>query len=239
MQNNLFNKATNPNQYDLETLDWEEMGQANSPSRQLFKHYLLEDESYYQEKDVLDVGSGTGWLLDDIRQAGAKSVTGIEPSQQNVDIAHKNYPAVNTICTSLEEYENDHQYDVIVSVQVMVHIADVKAAMKKFAALLRPGGELIFTVPNFDYMKIPRFNYEIELEERSEDEYVVAITRSNGVMIDVIRKPSVYQEAAKQAGLDFTEERGLVPTPQFLEQEPKYERFKNQPIADLLRFRKT
>lgn len=239
MTTNLFSKATNPKQYDLEAVYWEEIGDANSPTRQFFREYLFSDENRFQNKDVLDVGSGTGWFLDAMLQQGAKSVVGIEPSDHNVLLARRNYPKVETILSSLEDFKSEKLFDAIVSVMVMVHIPNINEAMKKMSALLKLSGKLYIVVPPYEYTRTPRFDYEIEVEYLNENEYVASIKRPHGTLVDIVRKTSVYQEAAHRVGLQLKEEIGLIPTKDLLEKEPKYKEFSKTAIADLLIFEKT
>jgi 2-polyprenyl-3-methyl-5-hydroxy-6-metoxy-1,4-benzoquinol methylase len=235
-ERSLFSQASDPKQYDADSLDWEKEGSADSPTRVLFRHYILADKENIKDKDVLDIGSGTGWLLEDIQKAGARSVTGIEPSEKNVAIAQRKHPKVTTILASWEDFKSDQQYDLIVSVMVTPHIADMDAAMEKMATLVKLGGEIRLIVPNYDYFSKPRFNYELKVEPINDNEYVVSTKRKHGVMVDIVRKVSVFKDAASKTGLTMIEEVGVKPTPEFLKLEPRYEEFKDVAIADLLKF---
>lgn len=238
MQSNLFKQATDPKQYDQEALYWEEMGATNSPTRQFFKEFLFADSNKFRDANILDIGSGTSWLLEEMRNRGARTVLGIEPSEHNVMVAKRIYPDVTTMLSSLDNFESNTEYDHITSVMVMVHISDVDHAMSKIAELLKPLGELHMFVPPYEYTKTPRFDYKIKTEDINEDEYVAAVKRPNGVITDIIRKTSVYQEAGNKAGLSLVEAIDMKPTKNLLEREPKYEQFKDAAIAEYLLFRK-
>lgn len=234
----LYKTAIDPNQYDSGLAGWEQVGMLDSPWRQMLKEYLLSDPNWWQDKAVLDIGCGTGWFLTLLDDVGVRSATGVDPSKQNVALARKHHPDVQVILSSLEEFQTNKQYDVIVAVYVMVHVADIESAMQKIEQLLYPNGEFVMIVPDFDYMKMPRFGYDIKIERRTDDEYAIAVQRENGVIFDVIRRSSVYEAAAQKAGLEYVEERGLLPTEKYLQQRPEYEIFRNQSLGRLLRFRK-
>lgn len=238
MTKSLFEEATDPQQYDLEGLSWEEMGSRNSPTREFFKSYLFSELHNLTTKDVLDIGSGTGWLLEEMREKGAQSITGIEPSEQNVALAKKAYPRVTTVLSSLEGFKTGEQFDIITSIMVMVHVSDVGKAMEKIADLLKQSGELHIFVPPYDYTKTPRFGYRLEIEHLNDNEYAVAVTRSNGTIVDVVRKVSVYEEAGKKVGLRLDKVIGMKLTVSLIQREPKYEQFKDVAIADYLIFKK-
>lgn len=236
MASNLIKKATNPSQYD--SLSWEYDGLANSPRTQIFTTHILRDRSIFKDKDVLDIGSGTGWLLEAVHNAGARSALGIEPSKKNVELAKKHHPEFETICTSLEEFSTQQKFDIIISVQVMVHIADVPEAMQKIANLLREGGQFLLIVPDVEYARTPRYDYEMNIEDINPGEYIVSTKRPNGVITDIIRKPEVYEKSAKAAGLRLLKQEDIFPLESFLKQKKGGEKFSGAPIAVLMHFQK-
>lgn len=234
----LFEQATDPAQYDKEAIFWSKERAAHSPSPDFFRTYLAGNPAAFAGKDVVDIGSGTGWLLDYMHKAGAKSVSGIDPARSNVLAAQQKYPHVRTLHVSLEEFSVGQQFDLVIAVMMFQHVAIVAEGLFKVSALLRPTGEFWLVVPDFTYARMPRFGYDITVEERAADEYVVQVVRPSGTITDVIRQPSVYKEAAQKVGLTCYEEVPMKPTPALLATEPHYEPFKEVAIAVLLRFRK-
>jgi len=78
----IFDKATNSTQYD-ENIDWvrsdTSFGQlTNKPYWEYLKPYT----SKWKGKDLLEIGSGTGWLLYLASEAGVHSAVGLEPSKK-------------------------------------------------------------------------------------------------------------------------------------------------------------
>ena len=236
MEGSLFEQATDPTQYDKEAAFWANEREAHSPSPDFFRSYLATDPAIYTGKDIVDIGSGTGWLLDYMHKAGARSLSGIEPARHNVEVAQERYPHVQTLHVSLEEYSVGKEFDIAIAVMVFTHILHVGEAFVKIAGLLRPGGQLWMVVPDFDYAKTPRFGYDIMVEDRTSEEYVVKIARPSGTIADVVRHPSVYKTAAQAAGFVCTEEVPMKPTSDLLAQEPRYAQFEGVPLAVLLRF---
>jgi len=119
------------------------------------------------------------------------------------------------------------------------HIADLNAAFRKIQNLLKPGGELLIIVPDYDYFKKPRYNYKLSFEEINEDEYAVSVERTIGAMADVVRKSSKYEKVGKEVGLELLEDKPMPPTKKLLEQVPKYKEFKGVSLTRLLKFRLT
>lgn len=234
-----FEKATNPSQYDEETVYWEKIGLSETPTRKFFLEKITSSLGDVRGKDILDVGSGTGWLLEEMRRAGAHDVLGIEPSVKNVELARKYHPDIPIKQASLESFEEEgKKWDVILAVMIFPHIRDADEAMKKVASLLNDDGVLVLITPNYEYMRTPRFDYEIEIEDVNEEEFSVQTKRPWGMVYDIVRKPDVYVKAAEVQGLRKVTVEPISPTPELIEAEPKYEQFEHRGIADLLMFRK-
>lgn len=236
MNQSLLSRATNPSQYD--NLNWAYDGLVDSPRTKIFSVHILSDPSFFHNKAILDIGSGAGWLLEAMHKAGARSVLGIEPSQKNVDLANQHHPEFKTICTTLEEFSTNQTFDVITSVQVMVHIADAAGAMKKIAGLLRDGGEFFLITPDFEYARMQRHGYEMTIEDVNTSEYIVSTKRKNGVITDIIRKPEAYIACAQNEGLTLIDQKEVLPVEDFLRGKESSEQFQKIPLAQFLRFKK-
>lgn len=102
---NIRELAINLQQYDSKDTGWEAVGASvESPTRTHFWNYLKRYSSSWKEKDVMDIGSGTGWLVDLVLKEGARSGVGIEPSRRNCELARSLYPHVISLNVSLEDF---------------------------------------------------------------------------------------------------------------------------------------
>jgi len=110
---------------------------------------LLADLEYYGKRgSLLDIGSGTGDLLN---AASAKGwdVLGVELSPYAAQYAKQRY-GVDVLVGDLYSVElPKERFDVVTMVEVIEHLADPLAAIKKASGSLRPGGLLYLTTPNF------------------------------------------------------------------------------------------
>lgn len=98
-------------------------------------------------KRVLDVGCGGGYFLRICSKLGAK-VQGVEPSPIAAEQAgSQGIPVFNGM---LEDFETDEPFDVITMSQVLEHVPDPVATLKKLKSLLAPGGMIWLAVPNAD-----------------------------------------------------------------------------------------
>lgn len=100
-----------------------------------------------RDKDVLEVGSGLGFLTADIALAGARSVLGVDIWEPRVAyathrLAHRFPHLANArFCsTPTDQMEGQDRFDVIVSQNTFEHIADIDGVLASFRRLLKPGG---------------------------------------------------------------------------------------------------
>ena len=95
---------------------------------------------------ILDFGCGQG------RFAGLASeyghVEAIDLSPKGIDVARQKFPGPNYHVASVYDYTSDEPFDAVMSVDVIEHLEDQEAYVSKCAELLKPGGQLLLTVPN-------------------------------------------------------------------------------------------
>ena len=96
---------------------------------------------------ILEVGCGAGWLCASLRAYG--SLTATDLSNQVLQRAAKRLPDVRFIAGDFMSLDFDSSgYDVIVSLEVLAHVADQPAFIRKISSLLRPGGYLMLATQN-------------------------------------------------------------------------------------------
>jgi SAM-dependent methyltransferase len=97
------------------------------------------------QDDFLEIGSSTGYFLDDVRTQVA-SVTGVEPSELYREFANghgiKTYPDMGSL--------KGRKFDVIALYYVVEHLRDPVDYMKDLRPWLKPGGRVLIEVPNVD-----------------------------------------------------------------------------------------
>jgi SAM-dependent methyltransferase len=182
-------KATDPRQYDSPQLDWREMGEEYSPSRVWFRE-ILEDLSRgdsFTNARVLDIGSGIGQLFNWLTQKGAAYVTGIDPSERNIETSKTLYPWAESIQTTLQDFNAAERYDSAIAIMVFEHISDMHAAFGKINELLKDTGIFYLIIGDKDYHTSPR-------EEVIEFEIIQTLPR------DAVETRTIYKEEnGKQA----------------------------------------
>jgi 2-polyprenyl-3-methyl-5-hydroxy-6-metoxy-1,4-benzoquinol methylase len=99
---------------------------------------------------VLNAGCGSGELSCLVAAAGHR-VVGIDPDPTYIRLARERagdrFPDSQFLVSSIEGYSGPGDFDAAVSTDVLEHIEDDRTAFEKVAALVRPGGLILVTVP--------------------------------------------------------------------------------------------
>jgi SAM-dependent methyltransferase len=98
---------------------------------------------------ALEIGTGTGVLLERLLEAGFDDVVGIEPSSAAIAAAA---PSVRGLIREGVFAEADFEpasYDLICCFQTLEHVPDPRALARSCARLLRPGGMLALVTHDY------------------------------------------------------------------------------------------
>ena len=234
----LLKQATNPIAYNAPDTEWVIENGKDSSRQNIYREYFLPYRNEWLDKDVLDIGSGAGWLLNFFMHNGARSVKGIEPSQKNVEASKTLYPNADVANEDFITVELTEKFDLITAVMVVPNLLNLELAFGKFKSLMDDEAILMVVVPDYDYFKTPRHGYGLDMATINTSEYVIEVRRPTVVLTDIVRKNEVYIAAAKTAGLNCLDSIPMIPSGAFTEQLPQYQEFKQQPIMHLLRFKK-
>lgn len=101
---------------------------------------------------VLDIGCGGGLISEAMARAGAK-VTGIDAGEKNIKVAQlhaqKSGLEIDYRYMSAEALvTEDAQFDIVLALEIVEHVADVSAFVQATCTLVRPGGLIIYSTIN-------------------------------------------------------------------------------------------
>ena len=96
----------------------------------------------FEGLNLLDIGCGGGLLSEPMARLGF-AVTGADASEKNIGTASAHAAqsglAIDYISTTAEALAG-HQFDVVLNMEVVEHVADVTAYLAACTALVKPGG---------------------------------------------------------------------------------------------------
>jgi 2-polyprenyl-3-methyl-5-hydroxy-6-metoxy-1,4-benzoquinol methylase len=108
---------------------------------------------------VLDIGGGTGWLLDSIRSIDDRvNFTQVVDIDENAKVlAEKN--GHHYFHGRFEEFSSDRKFDLILMLNLIEHVRDPRAILAKAAASLSSNGVILVKTPNFDALDARVFRH--------------------------------------------------------------------------------
>jgi 2-polyprenyl-6-hydroxyphenyl methylase/3-demethylubiquinone-9 3-methyltransferase len=106
----------------------------------------------FEGLSLVDIGCGGGLLCEPMARLGF-AVTGIDPSDRNIGVAVAHARAgsldVDYRRGSAEELaEQSSRFDVVLNMEVVEHVADLRGYLRSCAALVQPGGLMFVATIN-------------------------------------------------------------------------------------------
>ena len=129
----------------------------------LEKDMLIKRGEYYARKmnqftkpgKVLDIGAAAGFILKGFENSGWQG-TGVEPNNSMAEYG-KNIVGVNIKTGTIETVELEEKFDLVILIQVMAHIYDLKSAMNRVNNFLKPNGHALIETWNKDSLTAKLF----------------------------------------------------------------------------------
>ena len=163
--------------------------------------------SHWTDKAVLDLGSGGGFMSEELAQRGAR-VTAIDPAfaalRSGSEHSLSRGLAIGYVA-GVGEYLplRDTLFDVVVCVDVLEHVSDLDKVLQQIFRVLRPGGLLLFDTVN----QTPLARWVmIYLAER-----ILRILPPRTHDADKFVSPSLLTAALEAAGFEVGDFQGFAP----------------------------
>jgi 2-polyprenyl-6-hydroxyphenyl methylase/3-demethylubiquinone-9 3-methyltransferase len=158
---------------------------------------------------ALDIGCGGGLVAEPLARLGAQ-VTAIDAAERNIAIARAHAAqsgvTVDYRAASAEELAAEgRQFDIVLALEIVEHVADLAAFLDAAAALVKPGGLLIVATLN-----------------RTPKAFALAIVGAEWVLRWLPRgthdwrkfvRPSELARELRRNGLSLAEIRGVTYSP--------------------------
>jgi SAM-dependent methyltransferase len=102
---------------------------------------------------VLEIGCGTGYTLAALRNSlPAAELTGTELFEEGLRVARGRWPGLRLMQADARELPFDSEFDLVGAFDVLEHIDDDATALAELRRVVRPGGGLIVTVPQHQWL---------------------------------------------------------------------------------------
>jgi 2-polyprenyl-6-hydroxyphenyl methylase/3-demethylubiquinone-9 3-methyltransferase len=155
---------------------------------------------------ILDIGCGGGVLSEPLARLGA-AVVGADPSDANIAVARDHAAhsglAIDYRATTAEALaEAGEQFDTVLAMEVVEHVADVGLFIGLAAGLVKPGGLLFVATLN---RTVKSFALAIVGAE-----YVLRWLPRGTHRWDKFVTPNELDVAISRAKLDITDETGVI-----------------------------
>lgn len=158
---------------------------------------------------LLDIGCGGGLVAEPLARLGAE-VTGIDAAERNIAIARAHAAesgvAVQYRAASAEALAAEgRQFDIVLALEIVEHVADLGAFMDAACALVRPGGLIVLATLN-----------------RTPKAFALAIVGAEWVLRWLPRgthdwrkfvRPSELARELRRSGMALREVRGVTYSP--------------------------
>ena len=111
------------------------------------KRKLIENSTGINTGKLLDIGSGTGVFLSEMKKHGWETI-GLEPDADARNVAQKIYNIQLADSDQLYQLPANH-FDVITLWHVLEHVHELSKYIQQIKTILRPNGKLFIAVPNY------------------------------------------------------------------------------------------
>jgi SAM-dependent methyltransferase len=109
---------------------------------------------YFPEaRTFLEAGCGTGQVAMALQRAiPTLQLTAAEAFIEGLEIASRRVPGAELVQADVRNLPFEAEFDVVGAFDVLEHVRDDAAAMRELAKAVRPGGGVLVTVPQHDFL---------------------------------------------------------------------------------------
>jgi SAM-dependent methyltransferase len=102
--------------------------------------------------DVLEIGCGTGFVLEELSTVPNLRLTGSEVYLRGLRYARMRRPEIEFVQLDATRMPFRERFDVVGAFDVLEHIEEDRTVIRNVRAALRPGGRFIVMVPQYPFL---------------------------------------------------------------------------------------
>jgi 2-polyprenyl-3-methyl-5-hydroxy-6-metoxy-1,4-benzoquinol methylase len=102
------------------------------------------------ELNVLDVGGGTGWLLNLIRSVDSRVKKTQVVDMDTAAQAKAQQDGHDYFLGKIEDFGTDTKFDLVLMLNLIEHVANPREVLLKAQSMLKPGGLILIKTPNIE-----------------------------------------------------------------------------------------
>jgi 2-polyprenyl-6-hydroxyphenyl methylase/3-demethylubiquinone-9 3-methyltransferase len=155
---------------------------------------------------ILDIGCGGGVLSEPLARLGA-SVVGADPASANIAVARRHaassHLSIDYRCTTAEDLaDSNERFDVVLAMEVVEHVIDVPAFVRRCAEMVNPDGLMVVATLN---RTLKSFALAIVGAE-----YILRWLPRGTHQWDKFVTPNELEIALQDAGLEVLGRKGMI-----------------------------
>jgi len=105
-----------------------------------------------RNQKILEIGCSAGYLLEILKKYSFQNLFGIDISREAVELCRKKGIDQVFQMDAADPKFSNNEFDLIIASDILEHMPDDVAAMKKWYKILKPGGKLIVFTPAFNFL---------------------------------------------------------------------------------------
>ncbi|MBC5774449.1 class I SAM-dependent methyltransferase [Pontibacter sp. KCTC 32443] len=121
-------------------------------ARRHMVYTLVQELNLPPDAAILEVGCSAGPLLLQLQQAGYTNLTGIDVSKKAIALGQQRGLKGISVMDGAKITFPDAAFDLVITSDVLEHIADDAKAIQEWARVLKSGGKMIVFVPAFQHL---------------------------------------------------------------------------------------
>ena len=157
------------------------------------RKWFDKDISFYEGKDILEVGAGTGMIHTLEFEEGTQ--VGIDPITSEVSDVLEDSEADLVITGAGESIPfKEETFDIVANHNVLDHCKNPRKVLREIYRVLTPGGSLVFHVNTFQLPQVVRRNLTYIDKPHPyhfDNEEVIRMMRETGFLIDKLNYKKV------------------------------------------------